>query len=289
MVPSAVRGDVERGELAIFKTSAQAIHVQAMFDHLRVNKHRVSAGPPPAWLQKQRNTFMPEDGDKARQTRLVIMNIISPWLLSSYLLTGIFFRGYTCHKNVVVRVAMGHVYPIIVHMIMLHCTYTCFDEALRELASDENSSTANAIRAFANGLFLFLTEMVYYVSKGDFMRPISDNSLMRIMMLNVRPETSDVAYLRKVVKVLTVKGIVGVFVFVPFVWFCLWHENRGDGSIFFVARDPTPRLVFLSVAMFVASANIHVMFSRTSLYSLVTRCVSTYNAVWINKHTSHLL
>ena len=262
----------ERGELAVFETNAQALLVQTLLDHMQINKHRLSAGPPPAWLQKQRNTFIPEDGDGAKQNRRALVEMMLPWLLSSCLLTGMFCRYNTHNKNVIVRVTAGYLYPLLVHTLVLVSTYTCFEEALREIYSDEVGSAANAIRAFAIGTFLSVTEMVRYASTAEFLRPLSDNSLMRMAMLNVRPGTSDVAYLRKVVNALTVKGIIGVFLFVSFLMFSLWRENRGDGSIFYVARDPTPQLVLISVALIVASANVHVQFSRASLYSLVTRC-----------------
>jgi hypothetical protein len=156
---------------------------------------------------------------------------------------------------------------------MLHCTYTFFEEAIREFDSGEVGSIASAIRAFAFGLALLLTEMVRQASAKEFLRPLSDYSLVRMMMLNIRPGTPDVAYFRRVVKVVTAKGIMGVCVFIAFHLFPLWRENGGDGAIFFVARDPTPQLVLLSVGLVVARANIHVMFFRALLYSLATRCV----------------
>ena len=190
------------------------------------------------------------------------------------------------HKNIIVRVAFGYFYPLIVHILMIFSTCTCFEEALREIDSDEVGSAANAMRAFAIGTFLSMAEMVRCASTAEFLRPLSDNSLVRMAMLNVRPGTSDVAYLRKVVNALSVKGVVGVFLFVSFLMFPLWRENGGDGSIFYVARDPTPQLVLISVALIVASANIHVQFSRVSLYSLVTRCAHKphYKQLIIIKH-----
>ena len=276
----------ERGELAVFETNAQALLVQTLLDHMQINKHRLSAGPPPAWLQKKRNTFMPEDGDEAKQNRRTLIKILAPWSLSSCLLTGIFYRGNVRHKSVIVRVAFGYFYPLLVHILMIFSMYTCFEEALREIDSDEVGGAANAIQAFAFGAFLSMTEMVRCASTAEFLRPLSDNSLMRMAMLNVRPGTSDVAYFRKVVNALTVKGIVGVFLFVSFLVFPLWRENGGGGSFFFVARDPTPQLVLISVALIVASANVHVQFSRASLYSLVTRCAHKphYKQLIIIKH-----
>ena len=261
-----------RGELAVFKTNAQALYVQALLHHMQINKHRVSAGPPPAWLQKRRNTFAPEDGDEARQNRRMLAELLGPWALSTCLLSGSFYVGNIRHKNVIVRVVLGYLYPLLIHMIMLYCTYTFFEEALREFDSGEVGSIANAIRSFSFGLVLLLTETVRQASAKEFLRPLSDNSLMRMMKLNIRPGTPDVAYFRRVVKVVTAKGIMGIFLGFPFL-FSLWRENGVNGAIFFVARDPTPQLVLLSVGLFVACANMHVIFSRTLLYSLATRYV----------------
>ena len=92
---------------------------------------------------------------------------------------------------------------------MLYCIYTSFEEALREFNSDKVGSIANSIRAFTIGLALLLTEVARYASAKELLRPLSDNSLMRMMMLNIRPGTPDVAYFRRVVEVVTVKGIIG--------------------------------------------------------------------------------
>jgi hypothetical protein len=261
-----------RGELVVFNKKAQARHVEGLLDHMQIGKHHVSAGPPPVWLQKQRNASAPEDTADAKKNRLILNELLVPYLLSSYFMTGQFQRTWIVHKNLVTRIMLGYAYPLLLHTLMLYCIYACFEEAFLEFDSDQAGSAANAMRSLAFGTFFFTSESIRYSSAVEFLRPVSDSSLLRIMMLNIRPGTSDVVYVRHIVKLLTWKGNAGVLLWAVIPLFSLWRENLGQDS-FFVAQEPTPRLFLISVAFFVASSNVQVTFTRTALYSLLTRCV----------------
>jgi hypothetical protein len=263
------------GELAVFKTKSQALHVQALLDHMKINKYRVSAGPPPIWLQRQRNQTAQEDSEDAKKNRQVLMELLAPWMLLAYASTGTIQRTWLRHKSLFVRITLGYFYPLLVQILMLFCMYACGDEVIRGLNSDQVRTSA-VLRYVVIGGFIATTLITNWANAKEFLRPLSDNSLIRMMALNVRPGSSDVAYVRRTVSVLNWKGGAGLLLWIPFPLFCLWREDGGDGSSLFVAQSPTPRLCLISMGLVVCCGNVHVMFSRTALYSLVTRCVKNF-------------
>jgi hypothetical protein len=124
---------------------------------------------------------------------------------------------------------------------MLYCIYACFEEASLAFDSDQAGSAANATQSLTFGTWLSFSESIRYASTVEFLRPVSDSSLLRIMMLHIRPGTPDVAYVRKIVKILIWKGSVGTLLWAVVPLFCLWRENTGqEATTFFVAHDPTP-------------------------------------------------
>jgi hypothetical protein len=92
-----------------------------------------------------------------------------------------------------------------------------------------------------------------------------------VMELNIRPGTSDVGYAKRVVKTLTLKGIVGVFIVaLPLL---LWIWTDFELEQFYVTRDSTPKVWAVSLAIILQTGNGYAMHSRATAYSLFTRCV----------------